>query len=392
MFGLGISRFLPPALHGPVRVLSETGQRLTNGARIAFATQRRRAPKRYAGTRVAVLGFTEAPTGLGRGARLMLAEFAATGVEARGFDAAPLLLFARRAEARATLDALAAYAPSDIVMHLNPPVFENAYLRLPGALTRSATIIGYWAWELNRLPALWAKRAPICDEIWAPSPFVADAVRASAPHFEGAVRVYPHAVARDPFPRNTPEGRAAARAKLGVPSDAFVAGLSFSMSSNFARKNPLAAVAAFTQAFPDAPDARLLVRLLDPDDYPRGHAELQAHAARDQRIRIIERADAGIAEFYQALDVLISLHRSEGYGLNIAEATQAGLDVVATAWSISPELLAPPNVRAIGSTLVKVDDPQGVYSAIEGAQWAEANIDEAAAALTALHAARRARV
>jgi hypothetical protein len=78
------------------------------------------------------------------------------------------------------------------------------------------------------------------------------------------------------------------------------------------------------------------------------------------------------------------LHRSEGYGLNIVEATQAGIDVIATAWSIGPELLEPANVYPVGSDLVDVVDPQGVYTGIRETVWAEANVTEAAAALIAL--------
>jgi len=388
MLGLGLTRYLPPALRGPVRWTAERMQRLAHAGLLTIATQRRPAPRTFSGRRIAVLGFIEAPTGLGRGARLMLAEFAATGAEARGFDAAPLLERARRREARAMIDALAAYAPTDIVMHLNPPMFENAYLRLPTHVHQASAIVGYWAWELNRLPTFWVNRTSLCDEIWAPSPFVADAVRASAPSFKGAVRVWAHPVARDPFPKTTPEQRAAARAKLDLPAESFVAGVSFSMASNYARKNPLAAVRAFEQAFPrDDANARLLIRMLDPDDYPNGAVDLHACAKADPRVRILTRSDASIGEFYQALDVLVSLHRSEGYGLNIAEATQAGLDVVATGWSISPELLTP-NVRAVGAALVPISDPQGVYNGIEGATWAEPNIDVAAAALRALRLAR----
>lgn len=385
MLGLGLTRFLPPVLRGPVRVMLERIQRLMAAVRLAigFGGRSKVNPRPFCGARVAILGFMDAKTGLGRGARLMLAAMAARDIEVHGFDAAPLLVRTRATEARTTIRALIEYAPTDIVFHINPPLFEEALLRLPARLCEAAVIIGYWAWELNRLPQFWVKRTQFCDEIWTPSQFVADAIIASAPNFQGAVRVSPHAIERDPFPRTTPEQRAHARKNLNLASDAFVVGTSFSMASNFARKNPIATIDAFARAFPDLDDSEVccLIRMLDGGDYPKGEAALRARAATDPRVRILTREDAGIVPFYQALDVYVTLHRGEGYGLNIAEASQAGLRVIATAWSISPDLLAMNGVRAVGSCSVPVTDPQDVYTGIAGASWIQPDIDEAAALL-----------
>lgn len=385
MLGHGLTRFLPPAVRGPVRAISERVRRAIAAILLATAYHRHRKerPRAFSGSRVAVLGFLCSPTGLGRGARLMLADMAARHVDVRGFDAAPLLDRTRAGEARAMIRSLADFAPSDIILHLNPPIFEETLVRLPSQLCKATAIIGYWAWELNRLPPFWVARTPFCDEIWTPSQFVADAISASAPNFLGSVRVSPHAIERDPFPRTTREQRAEARKSLDLASDAFVVGTSFSMASNFARKNPIATIDAFTRAFPDLNDSGVhcLIRMLDGGDYPKGEAALRARAAADPRVRILTREDAGIVAFFQALDVYVTLHRGEGYGLNIAEASQASLRVIATGWSISPDLLAMNGVRAVGSRSVPVTDPQDVYTGIAGASWVEPDIDEAAALL-----------
>jgi glycosyltransferase involved in cell wall biosynthesis len=148
----------------------------------------------------------------------------------------------------------------------------------------------------------------------------------------------------------------------------------------------LAAIEAFQRAFPREADVALLLRCPDSDAFAPGKAALARRAAGDNRIRLLGRGEAAIGDFYSALDVFVSLHRSEGYGLQIVEALQSGASVVATRWGLSDAIVAHPRCRGLASRLCAVDDPQRVYSSIEGARWAEPDIDEAAAELRALHA------
>ena len=53
------------------------------------------------------------------------------------------------------------------------------------------------------------------------------------------------------------------RSRLGLPEDALVVLTVFHLGSAFARKNPLAAIAAFRKAFGDAPDRVLVIKLID---------------------------------------------------------------------------------------------------------------------------------
>jgi glycosyltransferase involved in cell wall biosynthesis len=89
-------------------------------------------------------------------------------------------------------------------------------------------------------------------------------------------------------------------------------------------------------------------------------------------------------DLYAAGDVYISLHRSEGYGLNIAEALRSGMPTIATGWSLAPELAADAMLRVVPSTLVPVRDPAGPYAAYRSLRWAEPDIGVAAAHLHAL--------
>ena len=90
---------------------------------------------------------------------------------------------------------------------------------------------------------------------------------------------------------------------------------------------------------------------------------------------------------------MLSLHRSEGFGLVPAEAMMAGKPVVATDWSGTTDFLDAASGCPVPYRLLEARDDRGVF-ATPGALWSEADIGAAAARLRALadDAALRARV
>jgi glycosyltransferase involved in cell wall biosynthesis len=217
-------------------------------------------------------------------------------------------------------------------------------------------------------------------------------VRKSASKFSGPVRVAPYPVDRDPIAPTTPTERAAARAQLGLGEHTFCVGYSFSAASNFERKNPEGVVAAFQQAFPSGDaDASLLLRALDLDIFPAGAKRLRAAAAADPRIRIFEAAGETLSlrSFYSAIDVYLAPFRSEGFGLNLVEASQAGIPVVASGYGVDEAVSAHPGIHLVSWRLVPVRERQGHYVDVKGACWAEPDMGEISVALRALRTGRR---
>jgi glycosyltransferase involved in cell wall biosynthesis len=82
-------------------------------------------------------------------------------------------------------------------------------------------------------------------------------------------------------------------------------------------------------------------------------------------------------------DIVLSLHRSEGFGLVPAEAMLLGKPVIATGWSGNMDFMDTTCAVPIGYRLVPAHDPRGVYD-VPGAEWAEADPDEAVAQLRRL--------
>ena len=82
-------------------------------------------------------------------------------------------------------------------------------------------------------------------------------------------------------------------------------------------------------------------------------------------------------------DIVLSLHRSEGFGLVPAEAMLLGRAVVATNWSGNTDFMDADTAALVPYRLVPAVDPRGVFQAPD-AMWAEADVGAAAAALRQL--------
>ena len=311
-------------------------------------------------------------SGLGEGARLMLA-----GLEELGLPAWPLRAGLLVPGERDDVPVGEPGAPPPgvpLALHVNAPLLPAALLRLPRGLLRGRRVIGCWAWELPVAPPGWARGAPFVHEVWAPSRFTAAALESLLP---GRVRVVPYCVASRP-----PTPAALDRGAFGLPGGAVVVLCSFSVASSFERKNPLAAIAAFRAAFGDRPDRILLMKVGHSGHWGADLQRLHSAAAGAANIRF-ETRTLPVADNHAltaCADIVLSLHRSEGFGLVPAEAMLLARAVVATNWSGNTDFMDDATAALVPYRLVPASDPRGVFQA-PGAVWAEADVGEAAAHL-----------
>ena len=308
------------------------------------------------GAGLALLGEFSRPSGIGAGVRLMQAAAERSGLTTMALD----------------IDTPGRAVPPagmPLVVHVNPPM-------LPWALLRGRRVVGYWAWELPVAPPAWRSGVAFVHEVWVPSQFCATALRPLLPP-DMTLRVVSHPLAVVP-----PMPAAMDRAAFGLPHDAVVVLVSFNLASSFVRKNPLAAVAAFRAAFGDRPDRILVLKVGHPGHFPDDFALLRNVVAGAANIRLETREmpqDEAHARTATA-DIVLSLHRSEGFGLVPAEAMLLGRPVVATGWSGNMDFMDADSAALVPFTLVPARDPRGVLEA-PGAVWAEPDIQAAAAAL-----------
>ncbi len=321
---------------------------------------------------LAIAGEMTRASGLGEGARLMAEAARSLGLPVWTFDLPP------PGDSRPEVEPPAGDGGPPppgvpLVLHINAPMLPLALLRLPRALIRRRPIIGYWAWELREVPPEWHPAVALVSEIWVPSRFTARAMEALAP---GRVRVVSPPLAVVP-----PVPSALDRSAFGLPRDAVVVLVSFNLASSFARKNPFAALAAFHAAFGDRADRLLVLKVGHAEHAPEDFARLAAMAAGPNirlETRILPPADSHALT--ACADILLSLHRAEGFGLVLAEAMLLGKPVVATGWSGNIDFMDAGNSELVGYRLIPARDDRWVYRGL----WAEPDVEAAADRLRAL--------
>jgi glycosyltransferase involved in cell wall biosynthesis len=152
----------------------------------------------------------------------------------------------------------------------------------------------------------------------------------------------------------------------------------FDLASVPARKNPLGAIDAFQRAFSNQSPVALLIKVSHSAEHPREYAAIQEHVRGMPNVYLTDRmlSRARVNGLIAACDAVVSLHRSEGFGLVLAEAMFLGKPVMATGWSGNMDFMNGRNSCPVDYELVTLDRSHGPYAA--GQQWAEPDVDHAA--------------
>lgn len=233
--------------------------------------------------------------------------------------------------------------------------------------------VGMWFWELERFPA-GEPALGAFQEIWTASRFVQRAI--------SDVAAVPVVNVR--LPVTPPPASANPRAQFGLPDDRRIVLFVFDALSVVERKNPLALVDAYERAFGRrSQTALLVVKASRLDLFPDARADVREAVSSVGGVLIDRYLDrAGLAALFHACDVYVSLHRSEGFGLTLAEAMAIGKPVVATAYSGNLDFMTASNSLLVRHGLTRVGEGQGPYPA--SSVWADPDVDHAAECLARL--------
>ena len=244
----------------------------------------------------------------------------------------------------------------------------------PELFAATRRMIGYWFWELEHVPLHMRQSIALVDEIWAGSRFVTDAFAAVSPV---PVRHVPIPVA-EPHASDRDRPDFAVLADLGQRPVFLTV---FDHLSVTERKNPLGVIDAFRRAFSPNEGPVLIIKTMNGAQRRPNHQRVLAAADGRDDIRVwdetLERADQ--MALVACVDCMISLHRSEGLGLHLAEAMWLRTPTIATRYSGNLDFMNDANSILINADLVHVEHGEGVYPST--AKWAAPDLDEAVAAM-----------
>lgn len=254
------------------------------------------------------------------------------------------------------------------LFHLNAPEMVMVRKQWPLVLSNGQYNIGFWYFELPKLPPDWLTGFDGLREVWVATQFVYDALVRDSPV---PVYVIPPVVSVQ-----APQG--VTKAEFDLPEDKFCLLSVLDFNSYRQRKNPEAAIAAFKLASLQNPNLHFVLKMVNSDL----HSDSLHHLRRE----LSDRADitfitemlprAALTRLQSACDAFISLHRSEGFGLNLTECMALGKPVIATNWSGNTDYMTPDNSCPVDYELVTLTETTGPYE--EGQIWAEPSTEHAA--------------
>jgi glycosyltransferase involved in cell wall biosynthesis len=178
------------------------------------------------------------------------------------------------------------------------------------------------------------------------------------------------------------------RARFGLAEDALVVLFTFSASSSDARKNPWGVIEAFRRAFPPeqrGTSAQLVIKAIDLPIFPTMAAQLaDAVAAVNGTLIAGDLTRPEMDSLLASCDVYVSLHRSEGFGLGMAEAMLLGKPVIATGYGGNTDFMPPGAAATVGFDIRPITEADHRFDDRfadwyrPGQLWAEPNVGQAA--------------
>lgn len=322
----------------------------------------RRVPRPTPGLNV--VGFLRGELGIGESARLVVGAARAAHVPVHTVSVDQHALGPSRssgptADGAGPFDATVLCVNADLTPVVAPAV--------PEVMDRSYRI-GMWYWEVEEFPRTLHGAFAFVDEVWVATDFVRAAIEPHAP--------VPVRTVTPPLPqRGTDPTRT--RADLGLP-DGFLFLFVFDHLSTLERKNPTGLIDAFTAAFGPQDGVVLVVKSLNAHRRPADAERLRLHAAPHPHVHLREDyLEPAARDALVALsDAYVSLHRSEGLGLTMAEAMAWGKPVVATGYSGNLQFMDDENSLLVPWTPGTIPGSAAPYP--PGGRWAEPNLAEAA--------------
>lgn len=251
------------------------------------------------------------------------------------------------------------------VFHINAHELEPAFCILKKATWDGHYNIAFWLWELEEFPDNWVPYIRLFDEIWTPAEFVSESIRKKT---DKPVKTIPYWVTAEC-------DRSITREHFGLPKNQFLFLMAYDRNSIAERKNPKGCIKAFKKAFPpDTSEVGLVIKINHASEQDINQLKQQL-TGYNVYFLSDELSRNEMNSLIQLVDVYVSLHRAEGFGLVLAEAMLLGTPVIATNYSANTEFMNDDIACMVGYHLVALEEECGPYK--KGNYWAEPDLNEA---------------
>jgi glycosyltransferase involved in cell wall biosynthesis len=234
---------------------------------------------------------------------------------------------------------------------------------------RGRRIIGQWFWELSQPPREYESALELVHEVWAPTKFIRQSIESL-----NSQRVE---VIHMPLPFVVPDiDETKIKSDFGLP-DKYVFLFTFDFLSVMKRKNPLGLIESFKNAFQPNEGPVLVLKTINGSQRLKDLESLKWACRGRTDIIIIDQYFTKLetSTLMSLADSYVSLHRSEGLGLTLAESMLLGKPVIATAYSGNMDFMNSDNSYLVDWQEVAVG--KGAEGYPTTFTWADPDIDHA---------------
>ena len=222
-------------------------------------------------------------------------------------------------------------------------------------------------WDFNEATSETEAMYRNFEEIWCPSDFVVRSLPKSCRQKAVPITI----------PLEDPANFAGISKSVMGLSDDFIFLSVFNGGRSAGRDNPLAVLESYLQGFQAMSGTRLVIRIVNDSQSLRVIARMRylAQGRPDVTFLVGDVRQGEIIGLINAADCYISMHRTTAFGANMARAVLAGKPLIATGYSGNLAFMGDLGLK-VEYSLEKVGKDDSF--APEYAQWAEADVDDAA--------------